>query len=250
MPEAISSTETLWDLYARSYDNILSLMEYYQEVLRRHISFLDAPEIDNIIDLGAGTGTVALKLAGRGHHVVAVDSSGAMLDRLKAKREASNGRSSELSVELFNSSAEDLERFEDASFDGVNILLALFAMKHPAKCLYQAIRILKPGGRLILTEPRRVFDMKVLLAKAEAFLKEKQLLPAWQDDWNRVKQVNCELKDSMHPGMFPVEVIEEELRATGGTISQIKQSHFGNCATIWFTKDNKTPKLLATVRGV
>jgi ubiquinone/menaquinone biosynthesis C-methylase UbiE len=246
MKEFTSSTETLWDLYARSYDNILSLMEYYQEVLRRHILFLNVSGIDNIIDLGAGTGTVALKLAGQGHQVVAVDNSAAMLGRLEAKLGPPNGRS----IELSNSSAEDLDRFPDASFDGVNILLALFAMEHPAKCLHHAIRVLKPGGRLILTEPLRAFNMMVLLAKAEAFLKEKKLLPAWQDDWNRVKQVNCELKDSMHPGKFPVEVIEEELRATGGTIKGIEPSHFGNCATIWFTKDWKTPKLLVAVPGV
>jgi len=246
MKEFTSSTETLWDLYARSYDNILSLMEYYQEVLHRHISFLGAPEINTVIDLGAGTGTVALRLAGHGRHVVAVDNSEAMLSRLEAKLGPPNGRS----IELSNSSAENLERFDDASFDGVNILLALFAMDLPAKCLYQAIRVLKPGGRLILTEPRRCFDMKLLLAKAETFLKEKKLLPAWQDDWNRVKQVNCELTESMHPGKFPIEVIEEELKATGGTIEGIEQSHFGNCATIWFRKDKKTPKLLVAVPGI
>jgi ubiquinone/menaquinone biosynthesis C-methylase UbiE len=246
MKELTSSTETLWDSYARSYDNVLSLMEYYQEVLHRHISFLSAPEINSIIDLGAGTGTVALVLARQGHHVVAVDNSAAMLDRLKSKLGASNGRS----IELSNSSAEDLERYPDASFDGVNILLALFAMERPDKCLYHAMRVLKPGGRLILTEPLRVFDMNVLLAKAEAFLKQKKLLPAWQDDWDRVKQVNCELKDSMHPGKFPIEVIEEELRATGGTVKNIEPSHFGNCATIWFIKQEKTPKLLAAVPGV
>src|SRR4029078_6899680 len=77
--------EEVWASYAASYDRILPILPFYQEAVRRHVEALTGAGIRRGIDVGSGTGNVAVHLASRGVEVTAVDLSGAMLDRLQRK---------------------------------------------------------------------------------------------------------------------------------------------------------------------
>src|SRR5262245_52507016 len=122
-----------WDTYASSYDRVLNLMPYYQEVVERHREALAATAPGPVIDLGAGTGNLAEVLIRTGRQVTVVDNSRAMLDKLRSKPAMAGEVGKRLTV--IEASAEFLPMIADAAFAGVSILLALFDMQAPKQAL-------------------------------------------------------------------------------------------------------------------
>jgi ubiquinone/menaquinone biosynthesis C-methylase UbiE len=217
-----------WDLYAQSYDHVIPQLPFYQEVLGRHVTFLGFSE-GPIADLGAGTGNAAIALARKGLPVVAVEANGAMLHCLQSKIAPG------MNVEVRHTSAEELEEFYDGQFAGVNILLALYDMERPSACLSEAIRILRPGGRLIVTEPSQHFRLEPLLEYVDDLLNKKKLSQIDRADWERVRTANVILDPTKRRGRLPVESIERDLLKVG-SVKHAEPSHLGQCATIWFRK--------------
>jgi SAM-dependent methyltransferase len=100
---------------------------------------------DRAADLGAGTGFLTQGLLDRGVSVIAVDQSQPMLDVLRAKfspRGSVDGRLGE---------AEQLP-IEDASVDQAVANMYLHHVDRPAQTIREMARILKPGGRLVITD--------------------------------------------------------------------------------------------------
>lgn len=95
-------------------------------------------------DLGAGTGFVSEELIARGLSVIAVDQSAAMLGQLVRKL-------GEVDVDCRVGVAEHLP-IEDASVDYVVANMYLHHVDQPALAIREAVRILKPGGGLAITD--------------------------------------------------------------------------------------------------
>jgi len=217
-----------WDSYAISYDRILPLMPYYQEVLDRHGGYLADDGIDTVLDIGAGTGNIAKRLLAHDRNLVAIDLSREMLSRLWQKLEPGDyGR-----IELLQQTCEDLSHWDDGSFDAVNILLVLFDVDHPETALNEAIRVLGPGGRIVITEPKRRFRMQEILSFVEGFLKSHDLEDSLGADWRRVNRANRIIDPSLRGRRLWAEDIEARLRGAGFVDIECADSHFGNCATI------------------
>ena len=220
-----------WESYARSYDRILTLMPYYQEVVARHRSALRDSGAGPVIDLGAGTGNLVAQLVGAGVEVVAVDSSRAMLDRLRAKFRDHSGPG----LKVIEASAERLPGLADASFSGASILLALFDMERPFDALEEAIRLLRPGGTLVLTEPKLGFDIEPILGACKRRLDDLGRADELAEDLARVNEVN---RSKINPAArtthveLHAESIFEHLGRRGFEGLSISDSHFGQCATI------------------
>jgi len=89
-----SSNPNPFDDQARNYDEVFSYHESYRSIRRRIWLEVDklVPRKGIVIDLGCGTGEDAGFFLERGNHVVAVDSSGAMLERTRAKLAGSGNR--------------------------------------------------------------------------------------------------------------------------------------------------------------
>ena len=132
--------------------------------------------------------------------------------------------------------AADLARWTAASFDGVTILLALFDMANPAAALGEAMRVLRPGGMLVVTEPKRTFDLSSLLLHAERCLREQGAYDALQEHWARVSNVNRKIDPSARRERMYIEDIRERLQLSGFSVSREEDSHHGNCATVWAVK--------------
>jgi ArsR family transcriptional regulator len=98
-----------------------------------------------VADLGCGTGRTAAMLAPNVGKVIGVDNSAAML---KAARRAVNGAAN---VELRRGELAELP-IESASCDAAILLLTLTYVPDPAVVLREALRILKPAGRVVVVD--------------------------------------------------------------------------------------------------
>ncbi len=96
-------------------------------------------------DLGCGTGQVTAALAPFVEHVIAIDSSAAML---QAARRRLAGLEN---VELRRGELEALP-VDDDRLDGAVLMLVLHHVPEPAKAIAEAARVLKPGGRLLIED--------------------------------------------------------------------------------------------------
>jgi ArsR family transcriptional regulator len=98
-----------------------------------------------IADLGCGTGTVAQSLAPFVDRVIAVDESNAMLS---AARKRLHGQGN---VDIRDGRLEALP-LSESEVDVALLFLVLHYAAEPARVIGEAVRILKPGGRLLILD--------------------------------------------------------------------------------------------------
>lgn len=102
-----------------------------------------------LADLGCGTGDDAGKLVGRvvpGGEVVGYDISAAMLEQARER----HGDLPELSFVKMTSDKFDAP---SDSFDGIRADRVLIHVPDPRATLQEMIRITRPGGRIVISEP-------------------------------------------------------------------------------------------------
>lgn len=101
-------------------------------------------EPGDVLDIASGDGVLAELLAPHAGRYVCVDASprvvAAATERLRTRR----------NVEVREGDMHALP-FDDASFDLVVLMHALTYAAHPAQAVAEAARVLRPGGRLLLS---------------------------------------------------------------------------------------------------
>ncbi len=107
---------------------------------------------EKVLDIGCGTGNFSLKLAQKGCLVVGIDVSEPMLDKAREKAEKA-----ELEINFAKQDAANLE-FPAESFDGVFSITAFEFMADYKKTFSEMMRVLKPGGKLLIGTIRRDSD--------------------------------------------------------------------------------------------
>ena len=96
-------------------------------------------------DLGCGTGQVAAALAPFVKQVIAVDRSSDMLDAARRRvRDLPN-------VDVRRGELEALP-IVDGALDAATLLLVLHHLPDPVEALGEAARVLRPGGRLLISD--------------------------------------------------------------------------------------------------
>lgn len=135
---------SMFDGVARRYDITNDAMTFgLARLWRREITkSVDPRPGDRILDLAAGTGVSSVPLQRAGAQVVAGDISEGMLDV---------GRQKHPEIEFVYADATDLP-FDDDSFDAVTITYGLRNVQNPELALHEMLRVLKPGGRLVIAE--------------------------------------------------------------------------------------------------
>jgi ubiquinone/menaquinone biosynthesis C-methylase UbiE len=125
--------------WSKTYDRPLRLFPVEEPVMH---ALFDRLAPGTVLDAACGTGRHAVYLAGKGHTVIGVDTSQAMLDAARAKLPQAQFR------------AGDLERLpvEDESVDAVVCALALVHLADIAPAIAEFARVLKPGGALFISD--------------------------------------------------------------------------------------------------
>jgi ubiquinone/menaquinone biosynthesis C-methylase UbiE len=98
------------------------------------------------LDAGCGTGFLSFELAARGHRVTGVDFAPAML--AEARRKASERA---VGMRFEEADAEHLP-FPPGSFDFAISRHVLWTLPHPEAAIEEWIRVLRPGGRLVVID--------------------------------------------------------------------------------------------------
>lgn len=96
-------------------------------------------------DLGCGTGQVAAAIAPFVSRVIAVDASGAMLQAARRRLQGAEN------VELRRGELESLP-IDDSGLDLALLTLVLHHVPEPDKALTEVARVLKPAGRVVVTD--------------------------------------------------------------------------------------------------
>ena len=137
---------------AASYDGLSEAFDRFSEKFSTPLArrLLDAAQVgpaDRVLDVGTGTGVVALLAAARvapEARVVGIDISEEMLATARAKA-ARLPQADRIELRRMDVQAMDLP---DASFDAVVSLFAIHHLPDPPVALEQMHRVLRPGGRL------------------------------------------------------------------------------------------------------
>ena len=98
------------------------------------------------LDLGCGPGFFSILLAREGHQVTAVDYSEGMLEKARA-----NFRKAAVTVDTVRGDVQALP-FDDNSFDYIVSRNLVWNLEHPAEAYAEWMRVLKPGGRLLVVD--------------------------------------------------------------------------------------------------
>lgn len=96
-------------------------------------------------DIGAGTGFITEELIRHGVRVIAVDQSAEMLNQMKMRFGDSGG----IEYRVGDSSALPIG---DQSVDYVFANMYLHHVEYPAAAITEMVRVLKPGGKLVITD--------------------------------------------------------------------------------------------------
>jgi ubiquinone/menaquinone biosynthesis C-methylase UbiE len=127
---------------AAAYERVA---EEYASIYDRVLDAVALEPGERLLDVGCGTGGLAVRAASLGADVVGLDLSPGQLEKARAAAEAER-----LDIQLDEGDCQAM-RYEDGSFDVVvSVFAAVFARSHAAAAAELA-RVCRPGGRLALT---------------------------------------------------------------------------------------------------
>jgi ubiquinone/menaquinone biosynthesis C-methylase UbiE len=165
------SQQRIWDRRVAGWHTHVTSATGFTQVRERLLAIAAPQPADVCVDLGAGTGFVALALAPLVESVLAVDISPGMAVALAAQ--ATQAGSDNVRTEV-----ADLRAFRLPA-DSVDLIVSNYALHHlrdedKRALVAEAARWLRPGGRIVVADmmfgrgatPR---DRKILREKAAAF---------------------------------------------------------------------------------
>ncbi|UCC60437.1 MAG: methyltransferase domain-containing protein [Dehalococcoidia bacterium] len=155
----------LWDIYARFYDSLPKYYGPYQRLLADVVRIIDdgIPQGGKILDAGCGTGSFSIELGRLGYDVEGIDSSEIML--MRARQKSKNAGLKNVEFKEW-----DIEKgitfHDDGTLDCVISVHTLYSLVRPELAISEYVRILKPGGLLILAEPQHPIRITSIIKEA------------------------------------------------------------------------------------
>lgn len=135
--EYFQDVASQWDTMRKGF--------FSDDIREKACSVADVQKGKVAADIGAGTGFVSEALLHHGLNVIAVDNSRKMLDQIKKKF----GSASNIDYRLGESEKLPIDN------DAVDYAMANMFLHHvenPSTAIEEMVRILKPGGKLVITD--------------------------------------------------------------------------------------------------
>jgi SAM-dependent methyltransferase len=166
-PGNARSQAAIWDGEAERFDDApdhgLSDPRV-QQAWRALLTAALPPPPARIADLGSGTGTLSVLLAGQGHHVLAFDLSRRMIERAVAKVDAGTSHPHFVVADI---TAPPLR---NGSLDAVLVRHVLWTLPEPRSVLSRWLQLLATRGRLVLIEGRWHTGAGLEMSQLEALI--------------------------------------------------------------------------------
>lgn len=146
--------QSLFDSIAGDYDKLNHILSLGVDRAWRRKALkwiVDKEQPGQILDIACGTGDFSLEIAEHSDAdtmVTGIDLSEGMLE-VMARKVCAAGLESRIHAECGN--GEEM-RFENDSFDRATIAFGIRNFENREKALMEILRILKPGGRLVILE--------------------------------------------------------------------------------------------------
>ena len=138
--EAVESSYARWaPVYDRTFGAVTDVGR------RRAVSFINDRK-GHVLEVGVGTG-LSLPHYGPEVRITGVDFSAEMLAKAQRKVDALDLKKR---VDLQRMDARELA-FENASFDTIAAMHVLSVVPEPEKVMAEIARVLKPGGKVVIT---------------------------------------------------------------------------------------------------
>jgi ubiquinone/menaquinone biosynthesis C-methylase UbiE len=141
---------TRWSIRARTYDLSPGHGIHSEREKQAWVNIL-SEALDHktnltVLDVGTGTGALALLLAEMNHKVAGIDLSEKMLVRAREK-----ARTASLKA-YFKLGDAETPAFENESFDAVVCRHLLWTLPDPERAVDAWRKVLKPGGRVVIID--------------------------------------------------------------------------------------------------
>ena len=242
-----------------SYDQVLLASRAYHELID-HILGEQVPrggkgEITKIrpgsrvLDLGAGTGNVALKLARQeqGHTIFAVENNRVMLDLLREKcLEYLRSDALEPGILAIKQDVNTLFGLPDNAFDYAIMNNVAYALEDPVRCFKEVWDSLKIGGEIRISGPQKSTNLDKLFERISADLRASGHMDKLRTEYEQVRQINqTVLRKSLF--RWTVDDMRKMLHEAGfGTIRyQTENAYAGQAMIVCASKERSSSNRVA-----
>jgi 2-polyprenyl-6-hydroxyphenyl methylase/3-demethylubiquinone-9 3-methyltransferase len=174
----VTSPEKFYDTIAGEFDRLINPYDLQRRIEIIFDELLGGESLNGhrVLDVGCGTGAFSLRALERGAMVASLDIGPQLLARARAK-----------GVPRVVAGDAMILPFADARFD---VVLSSECIEHtadPQRAVVEMLRVLRPGGRLVLTCPNRFWHWSVTLANTLNLRPYRGLenWPSWRvlEDW-------------------------------------------------------------------
>jgi ubiquinone/menaquinone biosynthesis C-methylase UbiE len=198
-----------WNARGKVYDLYRPWSDEVREVWKQELITILGDKKQKILDVGTGTGFIAITLAELGHDLTGLDMSEMMMAEAKKRATVHN-----LHIQFLQDDAENPD-LPDNSFDCVICRHLLWTLPNPDNALKEWIRITRPGGKICIIDVIPDTDHRFLKRLNNYLLLILRLIKTMSPDVLRTKysdEITVHLRNSER---FTIMQAHESMKAAG-----------------------------------